>query len=283
MPGKLYLGCPIWACEQWKGLLFTANAPRGQWLTQYASAFNTVEGNSTFYALPSLETAQKWATSVAQSEFKFALKVPRSITHDCRLLGAEQELAAFIAVARVLHDADCLGPSFIQLPPDYSPRNLDSLTAFLESLPTDLPWALELRHVGWFDSGQNEDAIDTLLRDLRIDKVIFDSRPLYSKPPSDEIERVSQTRKPKTPIRQTVTASHPFLRFIGRNTIGDIEPWINEWAPVIAHWLRDGLSPFVFTHAPDDRYAPPFARRLYEAIQSHYPELPAASGLARRR
>ncbi len=85
---KLHIGCPVWACEAWKGQVFTSNAPRQDWLRQYSQAFNTVEGNSTFYALPSLETAAKWGESVEPS-FRFALKFPRSISHECRLLDCQ--------------------------------------------------------------------------------------------------------------------------------------------------------------------------------------------------
>jgi uncharacterized protein YecE (DUF72 family) len=271
--GTLYIGCPVWAVEHWRGSLYTSNASRASWLSQYSAVFNTVEGNSTFYALPSLETARRWSESV-QAGFQFALKVPRAISHDRRLDGAQRELADFIAVAEVLHQAGCLGPSFLQLPPDFGPMEQSSLASFLESLPNHLPWSVEVRHAGWFDQAKNELWLDSMLRELKMDKVLFDSRPLYSKPPDDEIEKVSQKRKPKTPIRTTVTARHPFLRIVGRNRIEDTQPWIDEWAPIIADWLRRGLSPFVFTHAPDDKYAPAFARRMHDAISANLPTLP---------
>lgn len=272
-PPRLFLGCPVWACEHWKGSLFTAKAPRADWLGQYSSVFQTVEGNSTFYALPSLETAKRWADSV-QSGFRFALKVPRSISHDCRLKNAQKELAAFIDVCHVLEAHKVLGPSFLQLPPDFSPAEKESLQHFLTALPAHLPWAVEVRHQDWYDSAKNEEWLDGLLKYLRMDKVIFDSRCLFSKPPSDAVEEVSQARKPRTPIRTTVTSQHPFLRIVGRNQLDETQRWIEEWAPIIADWLRQGLEPFLFTHAPDDQFAPEFARRMHHAIRSHFPELP---------
>lgn len=268
----LFLGCPVWACEHWKGSLFTAKAPRADWLGQYSKAFRTVEGNSTFYALPTLETAKRWAESV-QPDFRFALKVPRSISHDRRLLNAERELGAFVDVCNVIDANRVLGPSFLQLPPDFSPAEKDTLYHFLSALPNHLPWAVEVRHHDWYDSGKNEEWLDGLLKYLRMDKVIFDSRCLYSKPPSDSVEEVSQSRKPRTPIRQTVTAQHPFLRIVGRNKLDETTPWIFEWAPVIARWLSQGLEPFIFTHAPDDQFAPEFARRMHHAIRQHSPDL----------
>ena len=272
--GKLYIGCPVWACEHWRGSLYTNTASRSSWLGQYSAVFSTVEGNSTFYALPNLETARRWSTSV-QSGFRFALKVPRAISHDRRLVRAEADLANFVAVADVLHQAGCLGPSFLQLPPDFGPREQLALEAFLRALPNHLPWSVEVRNAGWFDQAQNEKWLDSILFELQMDKVLFDSRPLYSKPPDDEVEKVSQTRKPKTPIRTTVTARHPFLRVVGRNRIEDTQPWIDQWAPTIADWLQQGLSPFVFTHAPDDKYAPAFARQMHQSISMNLLSLPA--------
>ncbi len=89
-------------------------------------------------------------------------------------------------------------------------------------------------------------------------------------------------RKPKTPLRHTVTAQRPFLRFIGRNNVSDVAPFIAEWAPTIAGWLKAGLEPFVFTHAPDDRFAPPLARALHEAVRQHFPDWNPAT-VARRK
>lgn len=277
---SLYLGCPVWACDHWRGSLYTTKAPRADWLGQYSKIFHTVEGNSTFYALPNLDTAKRWAESVAKG-FQFSLKMPRSISHDKRLRNAGTELKAFIEVADVLDVHRCLGPSFLQLPPDFSPGERDVLEDFLRALPTYMPWAVEVRHFDWYDSGPNELWLDDLLRELRMDKVLFDSRCLYSKPPADDVEKVSQSRKPKTPIRQTVTGEHPFLRIVGRNNLNDVTPWIDEWAPVIAEWIRQGLKPFIFTHAPDDKFAPEFARRMHNAIRQYnaiVPEMPAWPG-----
>lgn len=273
MLGKLRLGCPVWACEHWKGGLFTPRATRPEWLSQYSSVFATVEGNSTFYALPNVATAVRWAKSVGP-DFRFALKVPRAISHEARLVHAEAALERFLEIAEVLQSHQCLGPSFLQLPPDFSPNERRELESFLRALPVHLCWAVELRHAAWFDQGTEESWLDDLLASLEIDKVIFDSRPLYSLPPSDEHERVAQQRKPKTPVRMTVTARHPFLRLIGRNRVDEVQAWIDHWAPTVAQWLINGLEPYVFTHTPDDAHAPQLARRFHTAVSRVLESLP---------
>jgi uncharacterized protein YecE (DUF72 family) len=174
---RFFLGCPVWACDHWRGSLYTSKAPRADWLKQYSHVFRTVEGNSTFYALPNLETARRWSETVPRG-FQFSLKMPRSISHERRMRNTERELQAFLEVADVLDQRRCLGPSFLQLPPDFAPADREVLESFLRQLPTHLPWALEVRHFDWYDSGPNEWWLDDILRDLRIDKVLFDSRPL---------------------------------------------------------------------------------------------------------
>jgi uncharacterized protein YecE (DUF72 family) len=272
--GRLYLGCPVWACEHWKGELYEARAPRTAWLTQYSRVFNTVEGNSTFYGLPALETVARWADTV-ESDFRFALKVPRAISHESRLRGAARELSAFLAVAGLLAERGCLGPSFLQLPPDFTPAQWPQLETFLRGLPTSLPWAVEVRHADWYDSGHHEQRLDALLSELGIGKVLLDSRPLYSQPARDASEQQAQLQKPQTPHRTTVCGQYPFLRLIGRNRIEETQPWIDSWSDIIAGWLAAGKQPYIFTHAPDDRYAPQVARQLHAAVRERYPALPA--------
>lgn len=274
-PGQgLFIGAPVRACDRWRGRLFTSGAPRREWLRQYSSVFNTVEGNSTFYGLPAADTVRRWADESVDG-FRFALKFPRVISHDRRLRKSERETAAFLDVVRILADANRLGPSFLQLPPDFGPSECEWLDAYLSELPPEFPWAVEVRDHAWYDAGPHESALDGMLRERQIDKVLFDSRPLYARPPSDEAERISQTRKPRTPIRQTVTGRHPFLRIVGRNTVVETRPLIAEWAPVVAGWLRSGLTPFLFTHTPDDRFAPEFAQLMHDEIRAAAPGVPA--------
>jgi uncharacterized protein YecE (DUF72 family) len=267
------LGCPVWACPQWKGSLYTADAARGDWLGQYSSVFQTVEGNSTFYSLPSLETVKRWAGE-ARPGLAFALKFPRLITHERRLRDAAAETRAFLAVLSVLRDAGRLGPSFLQLPPNFDAREFPALEGYLRQLPRGFPYAVEVRHRDYFDQRRHEPALDDLLRSHAIDRVLFDSRALYSAPPSDDAEHVSQTRKPRSPLRFTVTGSRPFLRIVGRNDVTSVRPWLAEWSAQVAGWIDEGLHPFVFTHTPDDQFAPQMAELFHEELHRRRERLP---------
>lgn len=268
-----YLGCPVWACSDWTGSLFTSTAKKHEFLHQYSMAFNTVEGNSTFYGLPSLDTVRRWCDE-ALPGFRFALKFPRAISHDKQLVDADLETREFLSILEVLQASEHLGPSFLQLAPSFSAAQLPQLAVYLRQLPEEFPFAVEVRHADFYSLGPHEQELDELLRRLQIDRVIFDSRPLFSAPAGDEHEAEAQRRKPNCPARQTVTGQHPLLRFVGRNDVESARPWIDEWAPVVAQWIRDGLTPYVFTHTPHDKHAPDLARTFHSTLNQFLPDLP---------
>ena len=149
-----------------------------------------------------------------------------------------------------------------------------ALARFLNAWPSDLPISVEARHSDYFDEGECERRFDQLLTSHGMDRCLFDSRALFSAPPTDESERESQRRKPRSPFRTTVTGSRPMVRFVGRNDLSVITPWVDEWASIVASWIDRGLKPIVFTHAPDDAFAPQFGRLFDRAIREKTPELP---------
>ncbi len=261
---RLRIGCPVWACPHWRGSVYPSKSPRPNWLKEYSKVFSTVEGNSTFYAIPALDTFKRWAAETVE-DFRFVLKFPRVISHEKKLVGAELETDLFLGGLDILHDAGKLGPSFLQLAPTFNPQQgMSLLRKYLEQLPGQFPYAVEVRHQDFFRP-PFEDQLNSMLRAFGVDRVIFDSRPLFSQPAADEIEAVSQQRKPKSPIIKTVTGTRPILRLVGRNDLNLVHPWVEEWSRECASWLSDGLEPYVFTHAPDDRFAPEFAQLFAKA------------------
>jgi uncharacterized protein YecE (DUF72 family) len=268
-----YLGCPVWSCAHWAGTVYSQSAKRTQWLRDYSQVFNTVEGNSTFYALPKLDVAQRWGDEAA-SGFRFAFKFPQTISHVPQLRYDARDLQSFIDFLDVLATRNVLGDTFLQLPPQCSYRDFGALQELLQRLPKEWTFAVEPRHADWFDQAQCEQEFDALLREHGMSRVLFDSRPLYSLPASDEAERVSQTRKPKSPHRTTVTNQRPMLRLVGRNRIEEVDSYLDQWSDTIADWLRNGLVPYIFTHTPDDQFAPQMAQLLHEKLRQRIPALP---------
>ncbi|MEC9187632.1 MAG: DUF72 domain-containing protein [Planctomycetota bacterium] len=266
------LGCPVWGDVSWVGR-FYSSGNRRQWLSEYSRVFNTVEGNSVFYALPTLETVERWA-SETEDGFQFALKVPHVISHDGQLENTERHCAELFKRLGRLATADRLGTTFLQLPPFFSAPLFPRLERFIENWPREFPLAIEVRHEDYFDSGACETGLDHLLRHAGVDRVLFDSRCLFSQRPSDESELAAQQRKPQSPFRSTVTAQRPFVRLIGRNHLEQTAPWLAEWAQQVGQWIHEGLRPSVFIHTPDDKYAPDMARHFHVELQRHLPEIP---------
>ena len=79
-----FLGCPEWSRPEWKGSLLPTRTRPADFLAGYARVFNTVEGNTTFYALPRSDVVERWKESTP-SDFRFCFKFPRSISHDRKL------------------------------------------------------------------------------------------------------------------------------------------------------------------------------------------------------
>jgi uncharacterized protein YecE (DUF72 family) len=119
-------------------------------LRVYARAFDTVEVDATFYAIPPAATLRDWASRVGP-DFQFALKLPQEISHEHRLRNVIAPLEQFIDRARELGPK--LGPILVQLGPDFAPNELPALASFLPLLPRDLRVAVEFRQRGWIHDG----------------------------------------------------------------------------------------------------------------------------------
>ena len=260
---RYFLGCPIWGNKAWVGELFAAEAKQQDFLRQYASVFNTVEGNTTFYGLPTAKTAARWLAHTPKG-FRFALKFPRVISHTKRLRNAEPETAAFMDLLATLQDR--IGPSFLQLPPAFGPRDLPALDEYLTALPNAFHYAVEIRHNLFFAEAENE--LTAVLKSHRANRVVFDTRGLHSANVDDPAGREAQRKKPKVPVRFVATGRFPFVRFVGHPEVHENLPLLSEWAPVVANWIREGRTPFVFFHAPDDFYAPHLARHFHRLLSN---------------
>lgn len=265
-----YLGCPIWANKDWVGSLFTKKARPTDFLPQYARVFNTVEGNNTFYGLPTQETVDRWVEE-APFGFKFAFKFPRAISHDRELSGVQSDVQRFFDLLSPLKDR--LGPCFLQLSPHFSSRSFDRLQRFLRALPYGFDYAVEVRHSDYFDQGRWERRLDQLLTDLEMNRVLLDSRPLFSKDAEDEATKRAHDRKPQVPARTTVTNRTPFVRFIGRNDVEECRPWLQEWAGHTARWIQQGMRPYIFIHTPNKVYSPEHARAFHGMVQALCPRV----------
>ena len=266
----------MWKHRGWLGRGLAAQLSGGHELAAYARVVDAVEGNTTFYATPTSETAQRWADHVG-TDFRFVFKLPGTITHDRKLRNAEDDLRAFLQVMEPCQAV--MGPVLIQLPASFGPDDLGALEAFLEIVPEDFAWAVEVRHLDFF-SGDPERRLNDLLFGHSVERVVLDSRAVFAGPCVTEAEQEAFVNKPRVPARALALGQTPIVRFIGQ-TDPDANPQFWEpWVDTVERWLRDGRSPIVFIHTPDNIAALELTHRFYDEVRSRVPELEALPQLA---
>jgi len=273
MSHAYYLGLPIWQHPLWPGE-FTAATSRGeQALADYATVFNTVEGNTTFYGLPRPATVQRWAANTPPG-FRFCFKFPRVISHQQALAQCDRETRNFLDTLAPLGER--LGPLFLQLPPRFGPDGLDTLRGFLDRLPRGFRYAVEVRHRAFFAKGEAETALNRLLHERQMDRVILDSRALFHIPTDDPDGLDARRRKPRLPVHALALTRHPLVRFIGHPQREANTPFLAPWLDKLGTWLDEGRQPFFFVHTPSNRDAPALARLFHQQLAARLalPPLP---------
>ncbi|WP_341503535.1 DUF72 domain-containing protein [Gallaecimonas sp. GXIMD4217] len=268
----LYLGCPMWSHPAWKGQLFPPGASQRDHLSHYAQVFSAVEGNTSFYALPSPDSARRWADSVPE-HFRFTFKFPQAISHHKGLHQVDEELAEFLEAMAPLHAKTAR--YLLQLPSRFGPEQLPALAAFLDALPPGLPVAVEVRHLAFFAKGEAELALNRLLADCGADRIIMDARPVFSVPASDAVLLDAQQKKPRVPVHAVATAKQPVVRFVGLPDPKANDAFMTPWIEKLSQWLEEGLSPMLFVHSADNDRAPELARLFYDRIRARQPGLEA--------
>lgn len=146
----LYIGTAGWALPR---AVHNAFPAEGSHLERYAARFTGVEINSSFYRAHRRAVYQRWAACVPQA-FRFAVKIPRAITHDQALVAVDVLLEVFMDEVTGLGDR--LGPLLVQLPPSlaFTPDRDDAFFSGLRGVHGGAV-ACEPRHPSWFTAEAN--------------------------------------------------------------------------------------------------------------------------------
>jgi uncharacterized protein YecE (DUF72 family) len=171
---KTWIGCARWSIPREAACHFTSGLSH---LERYARIFNACEINSSFYRPHKLETWARWSES-APAGFRFAVKAPRTITHESRLSCGSELLSPFLYQISFLKEK--MGPLLFQLPPslEFSPVHVRRfLTLLRKSYSGLVVW--EPRHPTWF-----VEKVDNLLKEFQIARVAADPAcvPLAAQP-----------------------------------------------------------------------------------------------------
>ena len=224
------IGCSGWNYKHWRERVYPKGLPQRRWLEHYATLFDTVEVNSTFYRLPTRSAVAGWVEQTPPG-FLFAVKASRYLTHMKRLTDLDRGVKRFYERIEPLVESPKLGPVLWQLPGNFH-RNDERLASALERLPPGRH-CFEFRHASWF-----AEDVYALLRAHGAALVIGDSP-----------ERPFQTHE--------LTADWTFLRFHhgsrGRN--GNYsERELEEWAGRIETW-RERVEVYAYFNNDWEGYA----------------------------
>lgn len=267
-----YIGCPMWGYKEWVGKdnLFPPRTPASDFLRLYSRRLSTVEGNTTFYATPSKETVARWHQETP-TDFRFCPKVSRTISHSPDIGACKDETLFFVDRLRGLGSR--LGPMFLQLPPSFSPAHLPQLMAFLNFWPTDVRLAVEVRHPDFYTE-HHASTLNALLHQYSVARVMMDTRPIRTGSTQEQQMLQARERKPHLPVQIALTTDFTFIRYIGHPRMEVNEPFLDEWAQHLGHWLEQGLTPYVFCHCPFEEHSPLICAELYQRVGALVP-LPA--------
>ena len=154
LPGIL-LGTSAFTANGWQGSFYPSGMKSRDFLTYYATQFATVEVDSTFYGCPSASTVNNWSARTPE-DFIFCVKVPQIITHEKALVDCDSEFDEFVKTMDILGPK--LGPIIFQFPlfDRWKFTKQDSflgvITPFLEKLPADHKFVIEIRNKNWLDA-----------------------------------------------------------------------------------------------------------------------------------
>lgn len=222
---SIYIGLSGYSYKAWKGLnrFYPATLKQSDFLAYYATRYNTVELDGTWYRLPSVDTVQAWVQDTPET-FVLSPKAHRQITHFKRLTPeALPILESMLQRLAPLSKRQKLGPILVQLPPNFK-ADLTRLSTFLTALPPLHRWAIEFRHSSWHAA-----EVEALLRRHGVAWAAVDT---------DENE--AQHRN---------TADFAYVR-LRRSTYGLKD--LQGWADRIKEKLQNGIACYVYCKHDDE-------------------------------
>ena len=215
------IGCSGWNYKHWREAFYPTGLPASRWLEHYATFFDTVEVNSTFYRLARPTAVARWLDQTPPG-FLFAVKASRYLTHIRRLRDLGDGVARFYESIEPLVGSPKLGPILWQLPESFH-RDDERLATALDRLPSGRH-CFEFRHASWFAPD-----VYAILREHGAALVI-----------GDHPQRPFQTRE--------LTADWTFVRFhTGRGRDGNYgEKSLADWAEQLRDWQRRRIDVYAY-------------------------------------
>ena len=228
-PIYFHIGTTGWAEKDWVGSIYPKGTKPADYLSHYSKFFDSIELNTTHYQIPDPLKIERWYDKSAP-DFKFCPKLPRAISHHKELGSGTENVLLFCQSISGLKEK--LGPCFLQLPPYFSPDNLDILETFFKAWPKEIALHVEFRHDDWFLKPAM-DKLSELLMNHQKGIVMTD---------------VAGRRDVLT---IGATKDVIFIRFVGNLGHPSDRERLKQWVIALSEWVDAGIQEiYFFLHQP---------------------------------
>ena len=249
----VYLGTSAFTANGWAGAFYPKGTKSANYISYYASRFDTVEVDSTFYRCPTVSTVESWARKTP-ADFIFSVKVPRSITHQKVLIDCDADFKQFIETMSFLSAK--LGPIVFQFPFfnqsvfTSDVQFVSRLKAFFKQLPAGYKFAVEIRNKHWL-----KPKLIDLLRQYNVALVLQDQS--WMPGPDKLFEKFDP-----------LTADFTYIRLLGdrkgiekittvwNETIVDRTAELTTWVDVCQKIQKRGVTIYVYANNHYSGFAP---------------------------
>lgn len=241
---EIYVGCAKWNRADLKGFY-----PRGtkDELIYYASQFNSIELNATFYRIFPAEQFETWYKKTPKG-FKFFPKLNQEISHWKRLNETKEVVEHYLYNASNLKEK--LGTVFLQMHSNFAPKDFDRVVTFVEDWQKDIPLAIEFRHTDWYNDGAVANDLYQLLEENNISNVIVD------------------TAGRRDLMHMRLTNATAFVRYVGANHKTDYSR-LDDWVERLKLWKEQGIKEIdFFIHQNIEKESPLLSAYFIKKINS---------------
>ncbi|MDF2932717.1 MAG: hypothetical protein K0R36_2048 [Chryseobacterium sp.] len=243
---NISIGCAKWNKTDLKGFY-----PKGtkDELTYYATQFNSIELNATFYGMPTAEQVLTWKEKTP-ADFKFFPKITNTVSHFRRLLNIDDVVTQFATA--VLNFDEKLGMVFLQLHDNFKPKDYERLEQFVNKWPKEVPLAIELRNTEWFTDEEIFDKTCSLFENNNITNIIVD------------------TAGRRDMLHMRLTTPNAFIRYVGANAESDYER-LDDWLNHLTKWKKEGLQNlYFFVHQNLEKASPLLSAYFIENMNKEW-------------
>jgi uncharacterized protein YecE (DUF72 family) len=234
---KVYLGCAKWGRTEWVGKIYPPKTKEKDFLDHYVKHYNSIELNATHYKIYGTAGIAKWAAKAGERDFMFCPKMYQGVTHRGSLLNKDFITSEFLR--GILAFEQHLGPVFVQVSDAFTAKRKEELFTFLQSLPTDMQFFLEVRHPDWFGKEAVKNELFAFLRSINMGIVITD------------------TSGRRDCAHMHLTVPKAFIRYVGNSLHPTDYTRVDDWISRMQYWLDNGLQElYFFMHMHDEAFSP---------------------------